>query len=180
MPEVPTDALRLRLLVLRCQAGDDGAFARLMEQFGPRTLAHLRGLTGEVADDIQQELWLSVYRGLHRLADAGAFRTWLFQATRHRAIDHLRRLRRERELFADPGPMVVAEVTADETPLDLSQEVEDALGRLSPRQREVIMLRFQDGLSYEEIALVSGSPIGTVRSRIHLARQRLREMLGEG
>ena len=93
--------LALRLLVLRCQAGDDAAFANLMSAFEGRTLGYLRGIVGDDAEDAQQEVWLAVYRHLRDLADPGAFRTWLFRTTRHRAIDFLRRRKREHELIDD-------------------------------------------------------------------------------
>src|SRR4051812_40241779 len=95
------DALRIHLLVLRCQTGDERAFATLMERFGPRTLGYLRAVLGADAEDVQQEVWLAVFRGIAGLANAGAFRTWLYRTTRHRAIDFLRRCRRERELLDD-------------------------------------------------------------------------------
>jgi len=69
------DDLRLCLLVLRCQAGDEQAFAQLFERSGPRTLAHLQGLIGRDAEDVQQDVWLTVYRSLSTLAHPGAFRT---------------------------------------------------------------------------------------------------------
>src|SRR3954462_3018134 len=106
------DALRLHLLVLRCQAGDEAAFAKLFGEFGDRTLRYLRGLLGDAADDVQQEVWLVVYLGLSGLTNPRAFRTWLFQTTRHRAIDHLRKAKRENELMADAAPADV-EIAAD-------------------------------------------------------------------
>jgi len=104
-----TDDLRLYLLVLRCQAGDERAFAALMDRFGARTLAYLRGLLGDDGEDVQQDVWLAVYRGVRSLANPRAFRTWLFRTTRHRAIDYLRARRRERELLADVARDVEAE-----------------------------------------------------------------------
>ena len=92
------EGLQLQLLVLRCQAGDEEAFAGLMRRFGHRTLAHLRALLGDDADDVQQEVWLTVYRDLRTLHNPRAFRTWLFRTTRHRAIDFRRARKREREL----------------------------------------------------------------------------------
>ena len=87
MADDPTDPARLALefLVLRCQTGDERAFERLLEQFGERTHRYLRGLVGDAADDVQQEVWLAVYRGIARLAAPHAFRTWLYRTTRNRA-----------------------------------------------------------------------------------------------
>ena len=176
------DDLALRLLVLRCQAGDEEAFARLMRSFEARTLGYLRGLVGDEADDVQQEVWLSIYRHLHVLADPGAFRTWLFRTTRHRAIDFLRKRKRERELI-DDTPIEDVVVTGDETGEDDTRQLFDeeafaaALLAMPPPQREVMLLRYRDGLSYQEIAQVVGRPIGTVRTRLHHAKRRLQESL---
>ncbi len=177
MPDLAPDALRLRLLVLRCQVGDDRAFAVLMEQFGARTLGYLRGLVGDAADDLQQEVWLAVLRNIRHLANPGAFRTWLFRTTRHRAIDHLRRTRREQELFAELDDEASGAIEVDDAPLVVSAEMSDALARLPVLQREAMLLRYRDGLSYGEIALVTGCPVGTVRSRLHHAHKRLKELL---
>lgn len=179
------DALRLHLLVLRCQAGDEAAFARLFAEFGERTLAYLRGLLGDDAEDVQQEVWLAVYRGLGGLADPGAFRTWLYRTTRHRAVDWLRRRRRERELADDVERETVGAVAGppDEgaglAGIDEAR-LEAALAGLPPPQREVLLLKYRDDLSYAEIALVVGCPIGTVRTRLHHAKRRLHELLDRG
>jgi RNA polymerase sigma-70 factor (ECF subfamily) len=176
------DDLALRLLVLRCQAGDEDAFARLMRTFEARTLGYLRGLVGHDADDVQQEVWLSIYRHLHVLADPGAFRTWLFRTTRHRAIDFLRTRKRERELI-DDTPIEDVAVAGDQTGEDDARQLFDeeafaaALLAMPPPQREVMLLRYRDGLSYQEIAQVVGRPIGTVRTRLHHAKRRLQESL---
>jgi len=170
-----TAELALQLLVLRCQAGDERAFGRLFAQFGPRTLRYLRGLAGQAAEDLQQEVWLTVYRSIATLANPRAFRTWLFRITRHRVLDWLRRGRRERELLDE----VVRELPgeAETATEEISEEMLNALEALPPAQREVCLLRYRDGLSYAEIALVTGGSVGTVRSRLHYARQRLRELI---
>lgn len=170
----------LRLLVLRCQAGDDAAFAKIMSTFEGRTLAYLRGIVGDDAEDAQQELWLAVYRHLGGLADPGAFRTWLFRSTRHRAIDFLRRRKREHELIDDIPVDTVAIPAADSEGDDEGGPIDEkaltaALMAMPPPQREVMLLRYRDGLSYQEIATVVGRPIGTVRTRLHHAMKRLQE-----
>lgn len=168
--------LTLRLQVLRAQAGDESAFAALLNDHGPATRRYLGQMVEQDVDDLQQELWLTVYRRIGELADPGAFRTWLFRIARHRAIDRLRRLRRERELFVDldTEPVDVAADIDDQWP---AEDLERALGALAPIHREVALLRHRDGLGYGEIALILGVPIGTVRSRLHHAHHRLREIL---
>jgi RNA polymerase sigma-70 factor (ECF subfamily) len=165
--------LELPLLVLRAQAGDAGAFRSLFDRFGPRTLAYLRGLADDDGEDLQQEVWLTVYRRLGGLADPGAFVGWLFRVTRYRAIDFLRQRRRAHEFFAE-GVDVEAQPDPGgaEAPVD-RESVPGLLRHLSLPHREVVILRYLDELSYAEIATILGCSVGTVRSRLHYARQRL-------
>ena len=170
--------LSLQLLILRCQAGDERAFERLFEQFSDRTHRYLRGLVGDAADDVQQEVWLAVYRSIARLAAPHAFRTWLFRTTRHRALDFLRSRKREKELLADTELEAVQELVAapESNPTDTELEWEQ-LDVLSAAHREVLLLHYRDDMSYEQMALVIGCSIGTVRSRLHFAKQRLHDVI---
>ena len=178
-PSRADDELRLHLLVLRCQAGDERAFATLFETFGARTHRYLRGMLGDDADDAQQEVWVSVYRAIATLANPRAFRTWLFSTTRRRALDQLRKRRRDAELLVDPSDGVdVADVPDESTERSLTaDDLELVLAGLPPPQREVLLLRYQDGLSYSEIAVIVGCPVGTVKTRIHHAIRKLKESL---
>jgi RNA polymerase sigma-70 factor (ECF subfamily) len=173
-----TDAVRLYLLVLRSQAGDELAFDQLLQWFGGRTLAHLRTLVGDAAEDVQQEVWLTVYRRLPALSNPRAFRTWLFQTTRHRAIDYLRARKRERELFeqAEVAPDDVAAVSTELVDL-AGPSVAAVFEHLAPVHREVLRLRYEEDLSYAEIALVLGCAMGTIRSRLHNAKRHLQALL---
>src|SRR5262245_55740287 len=140
---VEAQALSLHLLVLRCQTGDERAFRQLMDQFSEKTLRYLRGLVGDDADDVHQELWLSVYRSLGGLANPRALRTWLFQTTRHRALDFLRRRKRERELLDDVATESIdANDSSEEADLAGIDEpaLEAALLAIPPPQREVMLL----------------------------------------
>ena len=177
MAEWGGDVLRLHLVVLRCQAGDERAFAQLFEWFNGRTVRYLRNLVGEAAEDVQQEVWLAVYRGISSLTNPGAFRTWLFQTTRHRAIDYLRRQKRERELISQASTEVT-EVSgpAEESTFDLT-DFDTVLAELPTAQREALLLRYRDDLSYNEIALVVGCSVGTIRSRLHHAKRRMQELI---
>ena len=178
-PDRPS-TLRTALLVIRCQAGDDAAFSRLMGQLGPPTLAYLRGLLGDGAEDVHQEVWATVYRRIRELENPRAFVTWLFRTTRHRAIDRLRTLRRERELFE---PLTDATAEADTGPEPTGwpdeAELERVIVQLPAIHREIVLLRHRDDLSYAEIAAVLGCSIGTVRSRLHHARRRLQLLLDD-
>jgi RNA polymerase sigma-70 factor (ECF subfamily) len=155
-------------LVLRCQAGDERAFADLLDWFAERTLAYLEGLVGpDDAEDVQQEVWLSVYRGIRMLHNARAFRTWLFRTTRHHAIDFLRRRKREQRLLELAA--VEAKVNGEaeeERDIMMEPEVLDAaMSELSPAHREVMLLRFRDELRYAEIATCKTKAVSTITVR---------------
>ena len=179
MAQEPADPppLALQLLVLRCQTGDERAFERLLEQFGGRTFRYLRGLVGDAAEDVQQEVWIAVYRGIGTLAAPHAFRTWLFRTTRNRALDFLRRHRREAELIDDVNVELVGDVSVPAENTDLADAALDSIDQLAPAHREVLLLRYRDDMSYEQMALVIGCSVGTVRSRLHYAKQRLHQAI---
>jgi RNA polymerase sigma-70 factor (ECF subfamily) len=122
-----------------------------------------------------------VYRAIATLANPGAFRTWLFSTTRRRAFDHLRKRRREQELIADAADDAMYE-SVDESALDAfdAGTLDDVLAGLPPPQREVLLLRFQDQMSYSEIAVIVGCPVGTVKTRIHHAKRKLHDILTRG
>ncbi len=172
-PRPPDDVL-LQLLVIRCQTGDEKAFALLLDRFGPRTRRYLEQIVGDDADDVQQEVWLDVYRRAGQLATPRSFVSWLFTITRHRAVDYLRRRRRDRELLEDVAAESLAYDESVDPPdaTDVS-ELSHALANLPTLHREVLLLRYQDDLSYEEIAAVVGCSVGTVKSRLHHAKRRL-------
>jgi len=180
--ERPTgqEGLRLRLLVLRCQTGDEAAFRELYEEFSGRTRRFAGALLDDgSAEDVQQEVWLSVYRRIGQLTDPGAFRTWLYMTTRHSVIDLLRRRRREAELLAlQPAASKDTDVHEHHDTTEPDRAViRSAIAQLPPVQREVVMLRFWDDMTYAEISLIVGCSIGTVRSRLHYARRALEKLL---
>ena len=182
LPQAPDD-LRLRLLVLRCQTGDEGAFRELFDQFSGRTRRFAGALVDAAsAEDVQQEVWMTVYKRIGQLADPGAFRTWLYMTTRHAAIDLLRRRKREAELLAMQGPAQTSPSDHDAGDAEISDDVDirAAVIELPAAQREVVMLRYWDDMSYAEIALVVGCSVGTVRSRLHYARRALEKILKDG
>jgi RNA polymerase sigma-70 factor (ECF subfamily) len=174
--------LRDQFLVLRCQAGDQRAFAELFDRFHERTRLYLLRLLGRTeAEDVQQEVWLGVYRRISGLANPAAFRTWLFQVTRNQAVDFLRKRRRHEELLSSVAQ--TPEKNDPTTEDDLLNRVDagivdEAVQGLTAPLRETVHLRYWEDLSYSEIALVTGQPIGTVRSRLHHARKRLSRALG--
>jgi RNA polymerase sigma-70 factor, ECF subfamily len=173
------DRLYEQVLVLRCQAGDDTAFAEIVGHYTPRMRYYLRKLIGDTleGDDLLQDVWFDVFRSLPRLTDPGAFRAWLYRLARDRAF---RRLRRHRPtLNHAPDDLADRPDREDEFTADDVAWVHAALDRLPPEHREVLVLRFLEGMAYEDVAAIVGCPLGTIKSRIHHAKRGLRRAIEE-
>jgi len=174
------DRLYERLLVLRSQTGDEGALTELIRLFSPRLRYYLRKMLpqrdGET-EDLLQEVWCDAVRSLGSLRDAAAFPAWIYRIARDRAW---RLLRRERSVLpllpeADlPAAAEEPEFTAED-----AAAVHAALAELPAEQREVLVLRFLEGMTYEEIAAVTAAPLGTVRSRLFYGKESLRQLLAK-
>jgi RNA polymerase sigma-70 factor (ECF subfamily) len=170
-----TERLYEHVLVLQCRAGDEAAFADLIKAYQPRLRYYLRQLLREPdsAEDILQEVWLDVFRALPRLNNIAAFSAWIYKIARYRAV------RAGRKRMLSRRPMEQEEVVDHQTAeTSLSTEnaeyIHVALQSLAEEHREVLMLRFLEEMSYEDIAKVVGCPLGTVASRIHHAKRALR------
>ena len=165
-----------RLLVLRCQTGDENAYRELVSRFGPRLRYFLRKVSprADRADDLAQEVWIEVLRQLPRLKDAGAFTAWLYRIAHGKAMLDARRNGRVPATTPEIDQVAVKE--QEFSPEDAAQ-IHAALDRLEPHHREVLVLRFLEELSYDDIANVVGCPVGTVRSRIHFAKGALQRLL---
>ena len=174
-----TDQLDLiyeRVLVVRCQAGDEDAFTELVGRYNARLLYFLRKLIAQRADDVLQDVWLDVFRQLPRLADPQAFRAWVYRIARDRAFGLLRKSHQAEQPL---GETEVPDQSSDENGFDAEEaaRIHAALDLLPPEQREVLVLRFIEAMSYEAIARVTSQPLGTVRSRLFYAKRALRTIL---
>jgi RNA polymerase sigma-70 factor (ECF subfamily) len=173
-----TDWLYERLLVLRCQAGDEAAFTELVERYQPRLRYYLRKMLKEMhgIDDALQDVWLDVFRALSRLANVAAFRAWLYRIARDRAFRELRKRSRPHKTLEEPD-LIEGRAEAPNFSAEDAERVHAALDELPPEHREVMVLRYIEDMTYEEIARVVACPLGTVRSRLHYARRDLRRLL---
>jgi RNA polymerase sigma-70 factor (ECF subfamily) len=170
------DRLYERVLVLRCQTGDEGAFAELVTLYSPRLRYYLRKMLDDAAaaEDVLQEIWFDVFRAVPRLADPAAFPAWLYRISRDRAWRTLRKRR------INQRPLVEDDLTDDGEvgfSAEDAQRIHVSLDTLAPEHREVLVLRFLEEMTYEDIARVVGCQLGTVRSRIHYAKRALRRAL---
>jgi RNA polymerase sigma-70 factor, ECF subfamily len=159
----------------------------LVEQYQYRLVRYLIYLMGrqDEVDDLVQETWLRVLERGRSYDGRSRFEPWLFTIARHLAIDHMRKRRTvsleaeddgESPLPAssDPSPFLLAARTED------SQRLAQSMQTLDFIYREVLMLRFQEDLSLQEVAAVIGAPVSTVASRIYRGLRTLREQLEGG
>jgi RNA polymerase sigma-70 factor (ECF subfamily) len=181
-----------REAVRRVQAGDTEAFEPLVEKYKRKVfrLAYQVLRDQEEALDVAQEAFVKAFRALPAFKGDSAFYTWLFRITMNVALDRKRqRASRAKSLGTDDVPPEEWERTAtstDPNPEDVATSVErrerirKGLDSLSEHHRTIIILSDIEGLQYREIAEVLGIPMGTVMSRLHHARKRLRDVLGSG
>jgi RNA polymerase sigma-70 factor (ECF subfamily) len=179
-----------REVVRRIQAGETEAFEVLVEKYKRKTFRLAYGVLRdqEEALDVAQEAFVKAFRSLPKFKGESAFYTWLFRITMNVALDRKRqRAARARSLGTEDVPPEEWERTAvatDTSPDDeaVSAQRRARIGRalesLPEHHRSIIILSDIEGLSYREIAEVLAIPMGTVMSRLHNARKRLREALG--
>lgn len=168
------------LLQKVAQTRDVEAFRKLFELYGPRVKAYMmrQGADATTAEDLAQETLLTVWRKAALYSDEkGSATTWIFTIARNLRIDRLRRevswqpLPENRDEEASDGPDPEEEVTARER----RDKVRAVLATLPPDQSEVVTLSYVEGLSHSEIAERLSLPLGTVKSRMRLAYQKVKE-----
>lgn len=175
-------------LMSRLQTGDREAFARLIDRYKDPMVNYLSRLTGsrDRAEDLAQETFLRLYRSADRYVEQGHLAAYLYRIATNLLRSEERRRRRWRLLSGEflhrhagenghrPTPSAHARLEREE----LAGRLSRALASLPLRYRAPVVLREVDGLSYEEIARVTGLKAGTVKSRINRGRRRLQEILG--
>ena len=171
-------------IIARARRGDAGAFEQLVETYRDQVFRLALRMCGNEADadEVAQEAFLSAWKALPNFRGDSRFSTWLYQLTSHAAIDLMRREKRQiaaediTEVSApDPGPSPQQQAERSET----RQAVRDAMGQLSPEYRQIVVLRFLQELSYEEIGAVLKLPPGTVKSRLNRAKSQLKDILSK-
>ena len=181
--EPTTDRLADELLVMRCQDGDAEAFDALFRRWQPRLSGYARRLAADdtPAADAVQETWLAVVRGLRKLDDPATFRHWVYRIVTNKCADQVRRAVRQRELLRQAEDEARAAGQPDAAPESNVSvaAVRAAIGRLRPDRRAVLALHYAESQSVADISAILGVPAGTVKSRLHHARQELKRLLGE-
>ena len=169
-------------LVLRIQEGDAEALREIVSRWNPRLWRHACHLIGQTdgAADALQDAWLAIVRGLPRLRDPAVFRSWAYRIVSRRCADWIRRRQHDRVVIEQttPDPVDASAPGADpEAHCDDITALRQAIRQLPADQRVVLTLHYLDGLSVREIACALDIPQGTVKSRLHHARNTLRETL---
>jgi RNA polymerase sigma-70 factor (ECF subfamily) len=169
-------------LALRCRLGEPAAFAELVATMERPLLYFARAIVrdDEAALDVLQAVWVTAFRGLRRLDEPSALRSWLYRVTRGHAVDHVRRDAARSSAERSLAEEIEAVVSpADEPRFDAEDAaaLHRALDTLDVRHREVLVLHFLEDLSVDEVAAVVGCPAGTVKSRIYHAKRALKEAL---
>lgn len=185
---VPDDDLAL---VAAVRNGDTTAYRGLVERYQTRVYHLVFGMVRnrEDAREITQEAFVKAYRSLHAFRDESRFYTWLYRIAMNLTIDFVRRRDKgpvsgaEEDVAVREPDGAVAEVHHAESPRrayerkELHAAILAAVGELPEDQRQVVLLREIDGLSYKEIAEIVGVPEGTVMSRLFYARKKLQTAL---
>ncbi|KAB8182551.1 RNA polymerase sigma factor [Microbispora catharanthi] len=169
------------LLVVRAQLGERAALAELLARWRMPVWTYVRRmLDGERADDVTQEIWLAVVRGLPRLREPGRFAPWLFTIARRSVTDRLRGEYAWAQETSGLGDMVGEGIAEDpaEAMVDRAALV-NVLSDLPVPEREILVLFYLEDLPIEECAYICQIPAGTVKSRLNRARRLLREHLEE-
>ncbi|GAB4530503.1 MAG: sigma-70 family RNA polymerase sigma factor [Anaerolineales bacterium] len=164
-------------LLQHAAKGDQLAFEQLYLRHSPAAFRYLHNLLRreEAAEEILQETFLAVWEQAALFEGRAKVKTWIFRIARNKAISWLRAHRDTVPL--DDRLSLSARLSPKLSPED-ADALRQALNDLSPKHREVLELAFGQGLSYNEIALVLSCPVGTVKSRVKYALERMGSLLG--
>jgi RNA polymerase sigma-70 factor (ECF subfamily) len=175
-------------LVTDAAAGSHDGFEELVRRYQRPIINYIFRILGDqdAALDVSQEVFIKVYNSIDKYSSEYKFSTWLYRIAHNAAIDHLRRNSNNIQSLEAEGADGVYEVQLRSPGRDPEQEqerneqiyeIESTIAEMPPAYRELILLRHAGELSYEEMAEVTGLPLGTVKNRLFRAREMLRDML---
>ncbi len=178
-------------LVSQALAGSSDAYRQIVERFERPLISLIQRMVGErtLAEDLTQETFVKAFKNLHRFDTQRKLSSWLFKIGNNCAIDFLRRARPKTVPLEATGPddesWEVLPAPESENPdrkaerSEAARALGAALQAMSPRYRQILLLRFQHGMAYHEIAEVTGLKMGTVKIQLHRARKKLAQRLAE-
>ncbi len=164
-------------LMLAFKNGDGRAFRTLFDRYKNPVYGYVRRRVNDPgrAEEITQDVFMALVQHRNGYEVTASFRTYLYRIALNRIASEHRKKKEEAWPETPEGePVSVPAAGGDPA---VVQQVREALARLEPQQREIVMLREYEGLSYDEIAQVLKVPVGTVRSRLFRAKMALRELL---
>lgn len=173
-------------LVVRAVSGREDGFEELVRRYQRPIAAYVYRMTGdyEAALDLTQEVFIKVYNSLARFRPEFKFSTWIYKIAHNSAVDHLRRVgTREQSLVAEfegverELPLESRRLSPEQESerAERREEIEHVVRELPAAYRELILLRHSHDMSYDEIAEVTGLPLGTVKNRLFRAREAMRQ-----
>jgi len=179
-------------IVQQVQAGDVAAFDRLITKYRERVYGIIYNMTSNREDtaDLTQDTFIKAFQSIHRFGGQASFFTWLYRIAVNSTLSHLRK-NRLRSFFSleaidseEPVSKDIIAALTDKTGMDrdgfvreLQEKLNDAMLKLSIKHRTVVTLFEIEGLSHQDIAEVMECSVGTVRSRLHYAKQLLQAEL---
>lgn len=163
-------------LLMAAKSGDVGAGEKLAQRWHPRLLRTAQRLLQDRdrAEEATQEAWVGICRGWHGLSDPAKFPAWAFGILHRKCADRIRLAQRDRRWIDGTAPMPDGEVPAR---AEDRSAIRQAFDTLDPVHRMTAVLFFGEGLTLAEIAAVTSVPVGTVKSRLFNARQKLKAVL---
>jgi RNA polymerase sigma-70 factor, ECF subfamily len=161
-------------LIVQTRKGDVEAYNLLISRWEKRVFNYLLRIVGnrEDAFDLSQDVFLKAYQNIRKLDDISRFGPWLFRIAHNEAYSMFRK--KKPEVHESELP---ERATAHAFPVEMSLAVTAALERLSPEQKETVLLKIYQGFKFEEIAEILSTPVSTVKSRLYTALDLLKEEL---
>lgn len=166
------------ILILRCQIGDSDALSELIKQYQKPLYYFIKSMLKDfqTTEDIFQQTWLTVIKKICDLKDTQAFTTWLYRIARSHVY---KELKRQKKLITLNETLVIpkSNIHDEENFVENTERLHQFLEKLQTEYKEVLILRFFEGMSYEQISKVIDCNLGTVRSRIHYAKKAFKKEL---
>lgn len=178
-----TERILDEYLVMSSQAGSRAAFEELARRWMPRVVRYVARTLGrerdsaELVREVVQETWVAVVRGLRRLEDPTHLPAWLYSIAARKCADAIRTAVRQRRFAATSATSEHERNGDDADDWGRSRDLAAAIGRLPETERSVVHLYYGEDLAVAEVAAVLGVPPGTVKSRLHHAREVLKRYL---
>jgi RNA polymerase sigma-70 factor (ECF subfamily) len=184
-----TDSLTEQALIERCRKGDSEAYGRFVDLYQARVFGFIKRMVTDAdeAADLTQDVFIRAYQHFHRFDSRSSAKTWLFKIGHNLCVDWSRRNKRtpmQTSLSAtgeEQDELEVSDSRWEPEKLALDEElmcaVEKAIGSMSDKLRTVLLLHDKEDMAYEDIADALEIPVGTVKSRLFLARTHLQNVL---